>query len=269
MDPHTKVLSLFLDTLNELIMKHHNDLHEWLYVLLQRIFNKLGTDLLSSLNKKIQKTLDVIKLCFPPELQLTCLYRFLLDNTQTPNTKVKVAVLTYLRELAKDTDPSQFANDQQASQALLKVITLTQDQKSVEIRNAARSCIISLFDHHAAKVTIMLSELPKSYEEIANKIVTTHFKKTSGSEPGSPIVGGSPHTLSPQSLNPRNHDDINQEDFYRSLRRTTAEIQNYSFEGIGKQYNTINTLKAGTTNTRRSRTIAYLQESDRRCSTVV
>lgn len=215
-------------------MKHHNDLHEWLYVLLQRIFNKLGTDLLSSLHKKIQRTLDVIKICFPPELQLTCVYRFLLDNTQTPNTKVKVAVLSYLRELAKETDPSQFANDLQASQALQKVITYTQDQKSVEIRNAARNCIITLFDHHAAKVTLMLAEFPKNYEDIANKIVTMHLKKTSsGSEPGSPIVGSSPKTLSPQSRH-AGGDDINQEEFYRSLRRTTAEIQNYSFEGLGK-----------------------------------
>lgn len=236
MDPHTKVLSLFLDTLNELIMKHHNDLHEWLYVLIHRIFNKLGTDLLSSLHKKIQKTLDVIKICFPSELQLTCVYRFLLDNTQTPNTKVKVAVLAYLRELAKDTDPSQFANGQQASQALLKVITYTQDQKSVEIRNAAKNCLVTLFDHHIGKVTIMLAEIPKNYADIANKIVASHLKKGSGSEPGSPIVGGSPKTLSPQSQHGRG-DDINQEEFYRSLRRTTNEIQNYSFECLGKFVN--------------------------------
>lgn len=234
MDPHTKVLSLFLDTLNELIMKHHTDLHEWLYVLLQRIFNKLGTEILSSLHKKIQKTLDVIKICFPPELQLTCVYRFLLDNTQTPNTKVKVATLTFLREVAKHTDPSQFSNDLQASQALLKIIAFTQDQKSVEIRNAAKNCIITLFDHHSAKVTFMVGEFPKNYEEIANQIVTNHIKKsTSGSEPGSPLVGSSPKPLSPQSHNARG-DDLNQEEFYKSLRRTTAEIQNYSFEGIGK-----------------------------------
>lgn len=42
MDQNTKVVSLFLDTLNELLLAHHNELHDWLYMLLQRIFNKLG-----------------------------------------------------------------------------------------------------------------------------------------------------------------------------------------------------------------------------------
>lgn len=231
MDSHTKVLSLFLDTLNELIIKHNTDLNDWLYVLLQRIFNKLGTEILSSLHKKILKTIDVIKMCFPADLQLSCIYRFLLDNTQTPNTKVKVAVLTYLRDVGKITEPSQFVNDVQAIQALLKIIYFTQDMKSVEIRNAAKLCIITLFDCHTPKITLMLSEFPKNYQEIASQIVQNHLKKSSsGSEPGSPVVGGSPKTLSPQS---HMRDDLNQEEIYRSLRRTTAEIQNYSFEGLG------------------------------------
>lgn len=234
MDPHTKVLSLFLDTLNELILKHRQDLHEWLYVLLQRIFNKLGTEILSSLHKKIQKTLEYIKAYFPPELQLTCIYRFLLDNTQTPNTKVKVATLNYLKDVAKTMDPSQFPNDNHPNQALLKIIYFTQDSKSVEIRNAAKSCLVTLFDCDPAKVTVMLSELPKNCQEIAAQIIRVR-KSSPGSEPGSPVVGGSPKPLSPQTQNARG-DDLNQEEIYRSLRRTTAEIQNYSFEGLGMYF---------------------------------
>lgn len=233
MDSHTKVLSLFLDTLNELIIKHRTDLHDWLYVLLQRIFNKLGTEILSSLHKKILKTLDVIKICFPAEQQLSCIYRFLLDNTQTPNTKVKLATLSYLKDVAKVTQPSQFVNDVQASQALIKIISFTQDSKSAEIRNAAKNCIATLFDCHTPKITLMLTQFPKNYQEIASQIVQSHLRKSSsGSEPGSPIVGGSPKPLSPQAQ--ARGDDLNQEEIYRSLRRTTAEIQNYSFEGLGK-----------------------------------
>lgn len=61
MDSHTKVFSLFLDTLNELIVTHNEDLGDWLYVLCARLLNKLGTDLLGSIQAKIHKTLDVVR----------------------------------------------------------------------------------------------------------------------------------------------------------------------------------------------------------------
>jgi len=61
MDSHTKVFSLFLDTLNELVITHNEDLGDWLYVLCARLLNKLGTDLLGSIQAKIHKTLDVVR----------------------------------------------------------------------------------------------------------------------------------------------------------------------------------------------------------------
>lgn len=61
MDSHTKVFSLFLDTLNELVITHNEGLGDWLYVLCARLLNKLGTDLLGSIQTKIHKTLDVVK----------------------------------------------------------------------------------------------------------------------------------------------------------------------------------------------------------------
>lgn len=61
MDSHTKVFSLFLDTLNELVITHNEGLGDWLYVLCARLLNKLGTDLLGSIQTKIHKTLDVVR----------------------------------------------------------------------------------------------------------------------------------------------------------------------------------------------------------------
>ena len=45
-DAHTKVFALFLETLTELVLSHKADLAEWLYILLTRLLNKLGADLL-------------------------------------------------------------------------------------------------------------------------------------------------------------------------------------------------------------------------------
>ncbi|KAF8778911.1 CLIP-associating protein 1 like protein [Argiope bruennichi] len=92
MDPHTKVFSLFLDTLNELIVIHKNDLHSWLYVLLTRLFLKMGCDILGSVLAKIQKTLELVKESFPYENQFSAIMKFLNDQTQTPNTKIRFTI---------------------------------------------------------------------------------------------------------------------------------------------------------------------------------
>lgn len=74
-DTHTKVYSLFLDTVNELILSHSNDLHDWLFILLTRLFNKLGTELLGSMHGKIWKTLQVVHEYFPVDLQMQAVFR--------------------------------------------------------------------------------------------------------------------------------------------------------------------------------------------------
>ncbi|KAH6920516.1 hypothetical protein HPB50_028498 [Hyalomma asiaticum] len=58
----TQVFTLLLVALWELIHVHSADLHSWLYVLPTRLFIKTGTDLLSSLQMKIQKILSKIRL---------------------------------------------------------------------------------------------------------------------------------------------------------------------------------------------------------------
>ena len=61
MDTHTKVFTLFLDTLMELIIVHRADLTDWLYILLTRLLHKLGSDLLGSVQTKIHRTLDLVR----------------------------------------------------------------------------------------------------------------------------------------------------------------------------------------------------------------
>ncbi len=60
MDAHTKVLSLFLDVLNALLLRHAKDLVDFTTILLNRILTKLGSDLLTSVQAKLLKTLEII-----------------------------------------------------------------------------------------------------------------------------------------------------------------------------------------------------------------
>lgn len=154
MDPHIKVYALFLDTVNELILAHSQDLHDWLFILLTRLFNKLGTDLLASMHAKIWKTLQLVYEYFPGELQMQCVFRILADNVQTPNVKTKHATVKFLSELAqKYCKSEQFVTTPPADKAMMKVIQYSVDPKSMELRTTARFCLVNLYNCNPAYVS--------------------------------------------------------------------------------------------------------------------
>lgn len=160
MDPHIKVYSLFLDTVNELILAHSNDLHDWLFILLTRLLNKLGTDLLVSMNNKIWKTLQLIYEYFPPDLQMQSVFRILTDATQTPNAKTKLATIKFLITLATNyCTGASFPQQSPADKALLKIIQYSADGKSLDLRNSARNCISALYNCNPAHVSYFLEIL--------------------------------------------------------------------------------------------------------------
>ncbi|XP_033225325.1 CLIP-associating protein 1-A isoform X3 [Belonocnema kinseyi] len=239
MDSHTKVFSLFLDTLNELIVTHKEDLGDWLYVLCARLLNKLGTDLLGSVQAKIHKTLDIIRDCFTGEQLLPAVMRFLTDPTQTPNSRVKVATLTFITQITETSEPSALTSS--AGTALARLIDWTNDVKSQDVRRHAQSTVIALYNLNPSQVTMILSELPKYYQEAALPLVQNHLRRSSGtSNPSSPSTPPPrvPHSparrLQPgvRSEVDSGDDHLNPEEVYKSLRRTTAEIQNYGFERL-------------------------------------
>jgi CLIP-associating protein 1/2 len=154
MDPHIKVYSLFLDTVNELILSHSQDLYEWLFILLTRMFNKLGGDLLVSMNSKIWKTLTLIYEYFPADLQIQTVFKILTDSTQTPNVKTKHATVKFLTTLAQTyCNPDQFPIASPADRAILKILTYANDPKSLELKTQAKHCIIALYNCNPANVS--------------------------------------------------------------------------------------------------------------------
>ncbi|XP_043496777.1 CLIP-associating protein 1 isoform X11 [Polistes fuscatus] len=237
MDSHTKVFSLFLDTLNELITTHNEDLSDWIYVLCARLLNKLGTDLLGSIQAKIHRTLDVVRESFPGEQLLPAVMRYLTDPTQTPNSRVKVASLTFVTQIAETAEPSALNNS--AGTALARLLDWTSDVKSQDVRRHAQEAFIALYNLNPPQVTMILAELPKYYQEAALPLVQNYLKSSGSSNPASP---GTPppraqHSPARNKKNDVDTADENLEEVYkissyRSLRRTTAEIQNYGFERL-------------------------------------
>ncbi|XP_037035810.1 CLIP-associating protein isoform X9 [Bradysia coprophila] len=248
MDSHTKVYALFLDSVNELILSHSNDLHDWLFILLTRLFNKLGTELLGSMHGKIWKTLQLVHEYFPPDLQMHASFRIICDAAQTPSTKTKIAQLKFLTDLATTyCTATEFPTQSPADKAITKIVQMAVDQKSLELRNQARSCIISLYNCSTPNMTAFLSGMPKNFQDTAKTIIQQHLRRsTSGNNsPSSPLTSQSPKLLLSPNQGPlslQNYSSqrsrqssvesqpMNTEEVYRNLRKTTAEIQNYSFE---------------------------------------
>ncbi|XP_066530155.1 CLIP-associating protein 2 isoform X4 [Hoplias malabaricus] len=247
-DPHSKVFSMFLETLVDFIVVHKEDLQDWLFVLLTQLLKKMGADLLGSVQAKVQKALDVTRDSFPNDLQFTILMRFTVDQTQTPNLKVKVAILKYIETLTLQMEPQDFVNSSETRLAVSRIITWTTEPKSSDVRKAAQSVLIALFQLNTPEFTMLLGALPKTFQDGATKLLQNHLRNTGNvaqAQVGSPLMRHTPrlppsfsspltsptntsqNTLSPSAFD-YDTENMNSEEIYSSLRGVSQAIQNFS-----------------------------------------
>uniref|UniRef100_A0A6Q2Z9J4 TOG domain-containing protein n=1 Tax=Esox lucius TaxID=8010 RepID=A0A6Q2Z9J4_ESOLU len=204
-DPHSKVFSMFLETLVDFILVHREDLQDWLFVLLTQLLKKMGADLLGSVQAKVQKSLDITRESFPFDQQFNILMRFIVDQTQTPNLKVKVAILKYIESLARQMDPTDFVNSSETRLAVSRIITWTTEPKSSDVRKAAQVVLISLFELNTPEFTMLLGALPKTFQDGATKLLHHHLKNSSNtSSVSSPsnTIGRTPVRHTPSRTSP-------------------------------------------------------------------
>ncbi|XP_031725858.1 CLIP-associating protein 1a isoform X18 [Anarrhichthys ocellatus] len=251
-DPHSKrVFSMFLETLVDFITVHREDLQDWLFVLLTQLLKKMGADLLGSVQAKVQKALDVTRESFPFDQQFNILMRFIVDQTQTPNLKVKVAILKYIESLARQMDPTDFVNSSETRLAVSRIITWTTEPKSSDVRKAAQVVLISLFELNTPEFTMLLGALPKTFQDGATKLLHNHLKNSSNTSSGvgspSNTIGRTPTRHTPSRTSPLTSptncshgglspsmmeydtENMNSEEIYSSLRGVTEAIQSFSY----------------------------------------
>ncbi|XP_026205334.1 CLIP-associating protein 2 isoform X19 [Anabas testudineus] len=243
-----RVFSMFLETLVDFIQVHKEDLQDWLFVLLTQLLKKMGADLLGSVQAKVQRALDVTRESFPNDLQFTILMRFTVDQTQTPNLKVKVAILKYIETLTLQMEAPDFVNSSETRLAVSRIITWTTEPKSSDVRKAAQSVLIALFQLNTPEFTMLLAALPKTFQDGATKLLQNHLKNTGNAAqapmgspltrhtPRSPASWSSPvtsptntsqNTPSPSAFD-YDTENMNSEDIYSSLKGVTEAIQNFS-----------------------------------------
>ncbi|XP_076865019.1 CLIP-associating protein 2 isoform X10 [Brachyhypopomus gauderio] len=243
-----RVFSMFLETLVDFIVVHKEELQDWLFVLLTQLLKKMGADLLGSVQAKVQKALDVTRESFPNDLQFTILMRFTVDQTQTPNLKVKVAILKYIETLTLQMEPQDFVNSSETRLAVSRIITWTTEPKSSDVRKAAQSVLIALFQLNTPEFTMLLGALPKTFQDGATKLLQNHLRNTGNvaqAPVGSPLTRHTPrspaswcspltsptntsqNTPSPSAFD-YDTENMNSEEIYSSLRGVSQAIQNFS-----------------------------------------
>ncbi|XP_023815868.1 CLIP-associating protein 2 isoform X8 [Oryzias latipes] len=243
-----RVFSMFLETLVDFILVHKDDLQDWLFVLLTQLLKKMGADLLGSVQAKVQRALDITRESFPNDLQFTILMRFTVDQTQTPNLKVKVAILKYIETLTLQMEAPDFVNSSETRLAVSRIITWTTEPKSSDVRKAAQAVLIALFQLNTPEFTMLLAALPKTFQDGATKLLQNHLKNTGSvaqAPMGSPLTRHTPrspaswsspvtsptntsqNTPSPSAFD-YDTENMNSEDIYSSLKGVTEAIQNFS-----------------------------------------
>ncbi|XP_013383701.1 CLIP-associating protein 2 isoform X3 [Lingula anatina] len=238
-DPHGKVFSLFLEVLAEFVHVHKDMLHDWLFVLITRLLQKLGADMLGSVYTKVQRALDAVRDNFRYDQQFNIITKFIIDQTQTPNLKLKVktGLLQYLQGLVLLMDPADFTSTSDTRLAVSRIITWTTEPKSAEVRKAAQSVLIALFSLNTPEFSSMLSVLPKTFQDGATKILHNHLRSANSETEvlsprnvASPPARSSPkYKTSPRTTYEGETENMNPEDIYNSIRKTSADIQNLSY----------------------------------------
>ncbi|XP_072816911.1 CLIP-associating protein 1 isoform X3 [Vicugna pacos] len=198
--------------------------------------------------QNLLKSQRTLRDSFPFDQQFNILMRFIVDQTQTPNLKVKVAILKYIESLARQMDPTDFVNSSETRLAVSRIITWTTEPKSSDVRKAAQIVLISLFELNTPEFTMLLGALPKTFQDGATKLLHNHLKNSSNTSVGSPssTIGRTPsrHTsrtspltsptncshggLSPSMLD-YDTENLNSEEIYSSLRGVTEAIEKFSF----------------------------------------
>uniref|UniRef100_A0A671MH78 CLIP-associating protein 1-like n=1 Tax=Sinocyclocheilus anshuiensis TaxID=1608454 RepID=A0A671MH78_9TELE len=269
-DPHSKVFSMFLETLVDFITLHrenNNNNNNSNICVCVCVLKKMGADLLGSVQAKVQQALDVTRDSFPYDQQFNILMRFIVDQTQTPNLKLKYNTL-YIESLARQMDPSDFVNSSETRLAVSRIITWTTEPKSSDVRKAAQMVLIALFELNTPEFTMLLGALPKTFQDGATKLLHNHLKSSNSvaspssssslgrTPPRHPVTRSNPLT-SPTNGSHCDTENMNSEEIFSSLRGVTEDIQSFSFRSQedmlepikhdGKREDTVSTSTCKTT----------------------
>ncbi|XP_055338975.1 CLIP-associating protein 1-A-like [Paramacrobiotus metropolitanus] len=180
-DPTTKVIGLFLDTLQEFVNAYKLELGSWSYTLITKLLTKQGADLVPTVQAKIESLFDLIRSSFPAESQFQHVVRYITDQTQTPNVRVKAAVLNFLTKLIQNCmQSSDLKNSSSSRLGVTRIINWTIDGKTPEIRQKSQQVLHALRQLNEDEFMQMVNTLDEYLREAAMKLINGYPRRPSG-----------------------------------------------------------------------------------------
>ncbi|VDK71057.1 unnamed protein product [Litomosoides sigmodontis] len=165
-----KLLQPLADTLIALVRRYHEELNDWLNLLIPKLVAKCSTDVLPSNLEKYRIMTEAVRTSFDPEKQLHAVCKFirdpvrnnvnvkmvfsnLLNQKKNEDLQIKHGLLMYLHDLMRGMDSAPSMNQSEVRQAISEKV------------------VCDMFHLNASDFTSMLATFPNDLKDRLQTIV--------------------------------------------------------------------------------------------------
>ena len=180
----SKLYRVFLEVLHDFIQLYCESLEGWIETVVRRLVDRLGSELLSSLQSLIKKTLSSFQLCYVPGFLFRVTAR-VISREESFDQKSKLAALDYFGELLPLLQPEDFYDHPDLERCLL---TLSKDLSTTNsaLRLRTQDILSVLFDLNPTTFNLFLSRLPEKLVDNLKRSIRRHWAKVIENENLSP-----------------------------------------------------------------------------------
>ncbi|CAG9539124.1 unnamed protein product [Cercopithifilaria johnstoni] len=167
-----KLLQPLADTLIALVRRYHEELNEWLNLLIPKLVAKCSTDVLPSNLEKYRIMTEAVRTSFDPEKQLHAVCKFIRDPVRNNvNVKIKHGLLMYLHDLMRGMDSAPSMNQSEVRQAVSKIFQWIDDPKNTCLISISEKIVCDMFHLNASDFTSMLATFPNDLKDRLQTII--------------------------------------------------------------------------------------------------
>lgn len=167
-----KLLQAVSDLLIKLVQLHHEELNDWLNLLIPRLLMKYANDVLASNQDRYRVMLDTVRQCFDPEQQLHAVFKFIQDPVRNNvNFKIKHGLLKYLHEVMSGVDRALSYKNSEVRSAILKIFQWLDDPKNAGLRDISERVICDMFSVNASDFTAMMATFDNDLRNQLQEII--------------------------------------------------------------------------------------------------
>ncbi|VIO91504.1 Uncharacterized protein BM_BM2056 [Brugia malayi] len=167
-----KLLQPLTDTLIALVRRYHEELNDWLNLLIPKLVNKCSTEVLPSNLEKYRILMEAVRTSFDPEKQLYAICKFIRDPVRNNvSVKTKHGLLMYLHDLMRGMDSAPSMNQSEVRQAVSKIFQWVDDPKNICLMAISEKVVCDMFHLNASDFTSMLATFPNDLKDRLQTIV--------------------------------------------------------------------------------------------------